>query len=272
MSNIINPYRFAAVNRTLIQIITDLSLTTNLKLCLDAGDSASYSSGQKWLDTSGGGYDFFRGADGGSSTDDPTFNGSAGGLSSAEFWSSDGGDFFTYDTTIEAWMDNLHQDGATFTVFAVGTPDADASSYMFASESGGTQTGFSFVIQLDGDLNFRIRNGSSTEAEKTTDAGDALSVGNLHGVALSINENGGDVSFFWADGAPMQVGSSNTFDAVYTSPSAGSAAFTPTLMGANGGGPNGTQLACVAIWEGTVLTDANLDSIWTALNGERAYV
>ena len=85
-----------------MNILTSNSLTTNLKLCLDAGDINSYSgSGQKWLDRSGLGHDFFLGVDGSANTDDPTFNGSPGNASSNEYFSVDGGDFFRYDSTGE---------------------------------------------------------------------------------------------------------------------------------------------------------------------------
>ena len=39
-------------NKTLLEIIQDLSLATNLELCLDAGDGNSYTTGTKWLDVS----------------------------------------------------------------------------------------------------------------------------------------------------------------------------------------------------------------------------
>ena len=56
----------ARPQRTMKETLTLLGLTTNLKLCLDAGDLASVASGSqtKWLYVSGGGYDFFRGTDG----------------------------------------------------------------------------------------------------------------------------------------------------------------------------------------------------------------
>ena len=43
-------------NVSLIDILTALGLTTNLKLCLDAGDSVSYDgTSQDWVDRSGAG-------------------------------------------------------------------------------------------------------------------------------------------------------------------------------------------------------------------------
>ena len=107
------------IQPTLITAITTAGLTSGIQYALDAGDSNSYSgTGQSWLDTSGNEQDFFRGADGSASTDDPTFNGTAGGLSDTEYWSFDGGDFFRYDSAQETWMDNLHKNNARFAFMA----------------------------------------------------------------------------------------------------------------------------------------------------------
>jgi hypothetical protein len=105
--------------RSLYSTIVKLGLSSNLQLCLDAGDAESYDgTSQKWLDRSGGGYDFFRGTDGTSQASDPTFNGTAGNVSSSEYFSGDGADYFSYDSTIETWMQNLGKTGNSVTVFA----------------------------------------------------------------------------------------------------------------------------------------------------------
>ena len=95
--------------------IVTAGLTSGLRVVLDAG-SADAGSGQSWLDVSGNGVDFFRGADGNSSTDDPAYNGTLGNLSSSEYYSYDGGDFFTYDSTNESWMQDMHKDNAEFSI------------------------------------------------------------------------------------------------------------------------------------------------------------
>lgn len=64
-----------------IDVLTDLQLTGNLRLCLDAGDSNSYSgSGQDWVDVSGTGNadEFHLGTADTAGSGDPTFNGTAG--------------------------------------------------------------------------------------------------------------------------------------------------------------------------------------------------
>src|SRR5688572_10725967 len=107
-----------AINDTLLTILNGLGLTANLKLCLDAGDNLSApAAATSWLDRSGNGYDFFRGTTSGADATDPTFNGTPGELSAAEYWSFDGGDFFRYDTTNETWMQNLHKNNALLSFF-----------------------------------------------------------------------------------------------------------------------------------------------------------
>lgn len=71
---------------------------------LDATIAASFTSGQTWANlvaspadgASQTDYDFHLGAGSGSSTDDPTFTGSAG--SQSAYFACDGGDFFTIKT------------------------------------------------------------------------------------------------------------------------------------------------------------------------------
>lgn len=67
-----------------MEIATNLGLTTNLKLCLDAGSITSVvPDATKWLDLSGNGYDFFLGAAITDESTDPHFGvdllGSVGG-------------------------------------------------------------------------------------------------------------------------------------------------------------------------------------------------
>ena len=253
-------------NKSLYQVISDLGLTTNLKLCLDAGDSASYSPSlqtDKWLDTSGGGFDFFRGSGTGSDTADPTFNGAAGGLSSNEYWSFDGGDRFTYDTTNETWMENLHKNNAIYTVFCVQYIVSLTTSHFILGTRGSTGTGVTFNTlrgTTSSPLVF-VANGGSTVliADSTLDCNNnAWNV-----VGISVNEG-------TASGVFLLNGSTETFNSTYSSPSTGNAATTMCL-GSTGGGasnsPNGSRIACLAVWEGTQLTTTNLTNIYNAIKG-----
>lgn len=251
----------------LIQILTELGLTGGLKLCLDAGDINSWpGSGQKWLDTSGGGYDFYRGAGSGAEGSDPTFNGTPGGLSANEYWSSDGGDFFTYDSANEAWMNNLHKNNAIGTIFAVIYPVAGNGNWILATQSTLSETGIQFSAGSDDTwLSFSVVSGTL----------DVSSIGatepvanNWNSVAVSWDEAA--TGFFWLNGSHSQVSGSDTWAASYAAPSGGNATDTLTI-GALGGGlqpmVSGSRLACVAVWEGTRLLKGTLDDLWSRLKG-----
>lgn len=111
MSMIINPYRFGAGGGggggggSLADIVSSTLID------LDASISDSYGgSGQTWsnlVTATGTDYDFYLGANGSASTDDPTFNGTAG--NSAAYWSFDGGDFFRIKNGNTAWLNSLHK-------------------------------------------------------------------------------------------------------------------------------------------------------------------
>lgn len=244
---------------TFKETLDNLALTTNLKLCLDAGDPASYSSGQKWLDRSGGGYDFFRGADATATTDDPTFNGTAGGQSGSEYWSFDGGDYFSYDTSNETWMEALHKDSAVFSfVFwtYVKTPATQAA--LFGTARVGADTG----------VNCRYDNASPPRLTlSVTNAASAvyslapaidLVVDAWNFISVSINEP--------ANTSAVNInGSASAGTATYSSPAAGAASYAMNI--AAGGNNNikfasGARLASVAFWQGTALSAANLASIY----------
>jgi hypothetical protein len=254
-------------NISLIQALTKLGLLTNLRLCLDAGDVDSYASGQKWLDRAGSGYDFFRGTDATSQASDPTFNGNAGGLSSAEYWSFDGGDYFTYDTSNETWMHGLHKDNAAVSVFALVQWPASGGTLFGTDGSLNTNIGAGFELRPDGTINWQVSNGSGSRALSTPST-DAFSANAWHAVGCSINEAGGNVSFYWGDGAYKQVSASNTFNASYSSPSGSNASYTMSI-GSRGNAqelmPNTGRIAMLAVWTGSALTKADFDAIYAEI-------
>lgn len=143
-------------NRKVMDVLTDLGLTSGLRLCLDAGDIASWpGSGTKWLDVSGGGYDFtITGA---------TFSGAAGSLSGSK-WSLDGGDYFTYDTTNETWMENLHKNNQSWSIATWFYFPADATGATFhigdAANTPANRGLMLYQAQGDARLYMRIFNGS----------------------------------------------------------------------------------------------------------------
>jgi len=254
----------------LFEIFVNNSLDTNLKCCLDVGAAASYTSGQKWLDLAGSGYDFFRGVDVSASTDDPTFNGSAGGLSSAEYWSFDGGDYFQYDTSNETFMENLHKNGANFTIMALhySATNNTLFSFMGALPGLSNDDGIAFLTNNSGNSKprFKVANGTGAALDVSADTGGSTG---WHFTAVTIDEaTGAGGGFFYQDGAYLQVSSSNTFDCTYSSPSAAVTDYT-YCIGSTGNGsnlaPNGDRLIAWAVVEGGNMTKANLDTIYAAV-------
>ena len=197
----------------LIDILTGLSLTTNLKLCLDAGDGNSADGGAKWLDVAGAGNDFFLGATGSAETDDPTFNGSVGGGGAGEHWSFDGGDMFKYDSGNEVWMNALHKNNALWTVFSLlNVPTAGAGWFGDNASTLG-EVGMFLHIGTGDDKPRLIVSKLGGEAVLTKDADNAISLSVWHMLGCSIDEAAGSGGgFLYKDGAFDQVGASDTFD------------------------------------------------------------
>ncbi|BCG88505.1 hypothetical protein MesoLj113c_46150 [Mesorhizobium sp. 113-3-9] len=256
VSGIRNPW----YKSSLLQIITRQSLTTNLKLCLDAGDSASLpAASTKWLDTAGGGYDFFLGTTAGAEATDPTINGTANARTLNEYLSFDGGDYLTYDTTNEAWMNNLHKDNAkNASAIWIWYPSTASNSLFGNSNQAPASIGVDWVVVATGNLKWAQRNGISTGVSVTSTL--ALTPGAWNFVAHSIDEAAGTIV--------IQVnGSQETLAITYVSPSAAAASFT-FQIGTRGNAStpmaNTSRLASMAMWEGRTLTTAELTALFEA--------
>lgn len=251
--------------------IVSAGLDTNLKLVLDSGATDSYGgTGQTFFDLTASDADFYFGATSGSSTDDPTFNGTAGGLSSAEFMSFDGGDFFELTTTNPTFVENMHKNNALVSALCWVNPGTATGEHHIFGTGGSTNAfiGAEFSINNYG-TRWAVRGTGTNVFTKNTDSSTLSSVWHLVGV--SIDEAGGaSGSFFYIDGNYDQVSAANTFNGAYTSPSASSATY-PIQVGANGASTNpfvnGTKLAGLMVWEGVALTKANFDTIWNVQKG-----
>lgn len=244
-----------------------LGLASNLRLCLDAGDDASYASGQSWLDTSGNGYDFFRGADGSATATDPTFNGTAGARSASEYFSFDGGDYFTYDTTNETWMQNLHKDNAIFTAVAWFYCAAVSGSIFGTSTAQDTGIGTDMIIGGAATtlvLGVRKGTGGSALAVISSDLGlSNMATSAWSMCSVSVNEGA-------TTGIMGINGSFATFTSTYTSPASGNASNTMQI-GAAGNAqrilPNNSRLASLMMWEGRALSQGELQALFQATRG-----
>lgn len=261
-----SPFRFTS-SAKMIDTISLLGLTSGLKLCLDAGDENSYTSGQKWLDVSGGGYDFYRGAGSSSEGSDPTFNGSVGGQSSSEYWSFDGGDYFTYDTSNETWMENFHKNNAVITIAAwVYMASIGNLQVIFGNNLTDALIGFGFCVNSTGLLRYVVTEGHAG-TPSFVDGSLSVPTGQWSFVGLSLTEATG------AGGAVFQVnGTQETVSSTYSSPSSSSATFT-TAIGIAADPPplyirNGGRVADLSVWEGVALTAAELTSLYNATKGK----
>lgn len=253
--NIINPHTFPS---GLFAILNTLGLTTGLKVCLDAGDVASYSSGQKWLDTSGNGYDFFIGDNADVNSFDPTFNGTPGGLSSAEYFAL-AGDFFRYDGANEAWMNNFHKDGAKFTLFMwVNLPAIDNGNGLLGNTFGLASGQHGFVIRFNtGNPRLMTFNNSSPSTVTST----LENVAGWNFVAVSIDEAAASALF-------QLNAAQESFSHSYSSPSSTNAAQIFEI-GSMGGTVNALtgNIGMVGIYEGGSLTLAQIDSVYQKTRG-----
>ena len=244
---------------------------TNLKVVLDAGAGDSYTSGQKWLDLSGNGYDFFRGVSASAASDDPTHNGTAGNLSSAEYFSFDGGDHFVYDSTNESWMNDMHKDNATWTMCIWMYRTTDSDNAFACTSSAHPQVGINCYQDgaTPGRINLAITNGSDytlSSSTRTSDGG-GLELDEWQMVSVSLNEATG------SGGVIIQVNdaggaTSNTFDSSFSSPST-SASTQQFQLGAFFSGPSvrmksGGRYGGFFVWGGTALSAANITSVFNA--------
>lgn len=246
-------------------IIQDLGLTGNLKLLLEAGNLPSWGgAGTKWNDESGGGYDFFRGADGTVQASDPSFNGVAGNVSLSEYWGFDGAQYFTYDSANEAWMNNIHKAGAKFTAVCLAyIASLTATRQCLIGDSGLTLFGhIGFHLRLDNTgLTYGTGNNTGAANFLVTYNPAALTVGAWHLFSISVDDVAGT----------YVIGVDDSFSAGgghYLAPSA-LAADQVLQIGAAGAAnipfSNGARMGFAAIWEGTSLTQAELTSLYEAI-------
>jgi hypothetical protein len=127
----------------------------NLQWHLDAGDSASYSgSGQIWYDLTSNNFDFWRGRSDSASSDDPTFNGSAGGKSGNEYWSFDGSQLFELAAAHSGeFIREIGREDQPFTLeywIYFGSRDGTIQS-LFTNGYAGASPGFGFYYDYTTD-------------------------------------------------------------------------------------------------------------------------
>jgi hypothetical protein len=248
--------------------------TSGLLSRIDAGDAVCYSTGQTVANlvaspadgNASAAYNWVLGLTTSAGSDDPTFNGSVGGMSAAQYFSADGGDLLTLASANTTWLDSLHKAGAAgtlaFWVYLTGT------TVLFGTADQNNRPGVFFRVTTGGspELNFAVFNatGSATGANTSTTV---PATGAWAFVAVSFAEGVSNGSFYYVNGGFAQVGGSNTFTLSYTSPSS-SAAFRKAALldygaGPVGPAPSGTRLAQAMLWN-RALTKAELDAAFAA--------
>jgi hypothetical protein len=249
-----------------VRTINNLNLQSNLRLCLDAGDVASAvsSSATKWLDTSGNGYDFFRGTTVSSEASDPTLNGTPGGLSN-EYYSGDGADLFTYDTTNETWMDDLAKSGTTVSLAGWFYLPADSSTYMISTQKTGSPQGL--LWGYSGTANTHqllLRSSINTDiAVATSGANISTTTPRWVYMHFSGTHGAGNAFTLCIDGV-ITTGT-------YPADTYGTGTPGPMrLMISNSAGasaPNGTRMALLAAWTGVAHTSTQMQATYNATKG-----
>lgn len=260
---LISPYSFqSTINTKLIDEITDLGLTSGLELCLDAGDLNSYASGQTWEDVSGNGYDFLRGTTSSSQSNDPTFNGTPGDQSSSEYWSFDGGDYFTLGQANPTWVNNVHKNNATVTFASWIYLGSTGDGTFCGTYSGGVGTpSFTWYPSSANKLGFSAGNGTDLVIDVRTVATIGSSAWAF--VAVSIDEAG--------NSAILQINATQeNFAGAYASPSSSNAGAT-IKIGADGDTTfpldSGSRMGGFMAWS-TALSAVQLTAVYDATRGK----
>lgn len=253
--------------QSLKSIIDDLGLTTNLKLCLDAGDIASYNPAvqtARWLDTSGNENHFFRGSSTTGDSNEPIFNGTAGGLSSNEYWSFDSSlRYFIYDGPVQPWMQNISRDNAKFSCFYIVDLPSTQEQTIFCTKNSSTVAAAGSRLSArstDAQLFLNIANGTAGAFEVLSGVSGGFM--GFHAVGLTLDEA---ATYSITLNESVKVNSSS---AAYANPST-SGESVMTLCSANTGGSlrfaSGAKFYCFAMWEGSTLTTSNLIAIYNGI-------
>lgn len=258
----------AGGNSKLLDAIQQLGLATNLKLCLDAGDLDSYASGQTWTDRSGQGVDFYRGATSGSDATDPTFNGVAGNLSQNEYWSFDGGDIFSLVGSNPSWVQTFHKNNAALTIMAAYYPGGSSDETLCATGSSSSLIGFTFQRRgiAPHHMNFTATTTAGATVRSATSSAANVTDSAWNIIGVSVDEAAG------ATGGNFSAnGTTEIFDATYTTPSSSSAGANLAISSWGGVVTLGAfgsvgRFAWLAIWD-TALTAAQMQSIYAATRG-----
>lgn len=245
-------------SRKMIDMITSLGLASGLQLCLDAGDLNSYASGQTWEDVSGNGYDFLRGSTSSSQATDPTFNGTPGGDSSSEYWSFDGGDYFTLGQSNPAWVNNIHKNNATVTFAAWVNLALGSQQFLSGTFNPSSGPMFEWDVNAAGALSYAVGDGSGPPIYDHQSTA-TINASAWTFIATSVDEAGNAIMH--------QIGATQeNASCTYPGPSSSNAGNI-IKVGADGDGfgplLSGGRLAAFMAWS-SKLSDSDLLALYNA--------
>lgn len=175
---------------------------------LDATDADSYpGSGQTWANliaspADGSGqtdFDVWRGGSSSASTDDPTFNGTAG--DSAAYWSFDGGDFFrctlsaANQPTLWKNMGKSNSDGVFWFAAAIRTSGASAINRLLSNRQVTTDFGFTSLISTINTAGLRVSNSNGSTGNNNTLVSTGYSQNTNYLVVISFDPATKDVRY-----------------------------------------------------------------------------
>jgi hypothetical protein len=246
------PFR---TNKSFRAIIDDLGLSTGLQVCLDAGDIQSYNGTSQIWSNRASDYNFFKGTAPSAEGTDPTFNGTAGNLSENEYFSFDGGDFFTADVPNPEWVNNIHKDNAKFTFACWLYVNTLGVTHSISGNDALTVvTGFLFFVSVTNKLRFLTTNGAAVDIDISTT--DLIGTG-WNFLAISGDEQSNSVTFQIND---IQ----ESFAFTYPAPNTNNA--THRLQAGAAGNdtfilPSGDRMGGLMVWNRS-LSDSELMSIY----------
>ena len=248
---------------SLLGVIAKLGLTTGLKGVYDLGDIRSYDGvATQTLADYNGADDFHFGATSSSAGDDPTFNGVAGDLSSAEFASTDGADLFRAKAQ-PTWANEFHKNNALFScVGYMQIPNLGSVDAIWGDHGGSSATiGTSLWVNASEQMKLNV---VSSPADLSATSSATFTTGTPVFFGLSVDEAAG------ANGVIMDIdGTQETFTSTYSAPSAAASTYPLELM-ASGNAElplqNTSRLYEIAFWQGIALTGTNISDLKTEMD------
>jgi hypothetical protein len=222
-----------AATPTLNDTLTALSLTTNLKLCIDWGFGGRYP---------------------GTVFPAPVTTGSNEG------WYPQAA-----PATQPAWANLIHKNSAQYSLMCFAhVTGGTAQGLLGDSGDATTGTGFRWAVRATNQPQLGIFNAGATV--NSTSADTSINSGAWNMIAVSVDETSASGGVHYLNGAINQVSASNTFDPTYSSPDTAAAKYVIEVAAqGNHETPLLTPMGCIAVWQGTVLTTTHFGNIWSAM-------